>query len=69
MRFSSVVPVPPHVRSGKLRALGISSEKRYGALPGMPTVAEGGAARFRRRIVLCRARNGAHAACDRRQAQ
>jgi tripartite-type tricarboxylate transporter receptor subunit TctC len=42
MRFSSVVPVLPHVRSGKLRALGISSAKRYGPLPEMPTISEVG---------------------------
>ncbi len=42
MRFSSVVPVLPHVRTGKLRALGISSAKRYGPLPDMPTIQEAG---------------------------
>ena len=42
MRFSSVVPVLPHVRSGKLRSLGISSAKRYAPLPDMPTISEGG---------------------------
>jgi tripartite-type tricarboxylate transporter receptor subunit TctC len=42
MRFSSVVPVLPHVRSGKLRALGISSAKRYGPLPDLQTVGEAG---------------------------
>jgi len=42
MRFSSVVPALPHVRSGKLNGLGISSAKRYGPLPDTPTVAEAG---------------------------
>src|SRR5262249_5527976 len=42
LRFSSVVPVLPHVRSGKLRSLGISSEKRYAPLPETPTIAEAG---------------------------
>ena len=42
MRFSSVVPVLPHVRAGKLRALGISSAKRYGPLPDIPTINEAG---------------------------
>ena len=42
MRFSSVVPVLPHVRTGKLRALGISSAKRYGPLPDVPTIDESG---------------------------
>ena len=42
LRFSSVVPALPHVRGGKLRALGISSAKRYGPLPDTPTIIEGG---------------------------
>ncbi len=42
MRFSSVVPVLPHVRSGKLRGLAISSAKRYTPLPDVPTVGESG---------------------------
>jgi tripartite-type tricarboxylate transporter receptor subunit TctC len=42
LRFSSVVPVLPHVRSGRLRALGLSSAKRYSPLPDMPTIAESG---------------------------
>jgi tripartite-type tricarboxylate transporter receptor subunit TctC len=42
MRFSSVVPVLPHVRSGKLRAVGISSAKRYAPLPDIPPISESG---------------------------
>lgn len=42
VRFASVVPVLPHIRSGKVRALGISSAKRYTPLPDMPTIAEAG---------------------------
>jgi tripartite-type tricarboxylate transporter receptor subunit TctC len=42
MRFSSVVPVLPHVRSGRLRGLAISSAKRYGPLPDTPTISESG---------------------------
>jgi tripartite-type tricarboxylate transporter receptor subunit TctC len=42
LRFSSVVPALPHVRTGKLRALGISSAKRYTPLPDTPTIAESG---------------------------
>ena len=42
MRFSSVVPVLPHVRSGRLRGLAISSAKRYGPLPETPTISESG---------------------------
>ena len=32
----------PHVRSGKLRALGVTSATRTSALPDIPTIAEGG---------------------------
>jgi tripartite-type tricarboxylate transporter receptor subunit TctC len=42
MRFSSVVPVLPHVRSGRLRGIAISSAKRYGPLPDIPTISESG---------------------------
>lgn len=42
MRFSSVVPVLPHVRSGRLRGIAISSAKRYGPLPDTPTISESG---------------------------
>jgi tripartite-type tricarboxylate transporter receptor subunit TctC len=42
MRFSSVVPVLPHVKNGRLRGIAISSAKRYGPLPELPTIAESG---------------------------
>jgi len=42
LRFSSVVPVLPHVKSGRLRGIGISSAKRYAPLPEIPTISESG---------------------------
>lgn len=36
---SSVIP---HIKSGKLRALGVTSAKRSSALPNVPTIAEAG---------------------------
>jgi tripartite-type tricarboxylate transporter receptor subunit TctC len=42
MGFESIVQTLPHVKSGKLRALGISSEKRSPAAPDIPTIAESG---------------------------
>ncbi len=41
-RFSSVVPALPHVRSGRLRGLAMSSAKRYTPMPEVPTIAESG---------------------------
>jgi tripartite-type tricarboxylate transporter receptor subunit TctC len=40
--ISSIPTVLPHVRSGRMRALGVGQEKRLGALPEFPTIAESG---------------------------
>lgn len=40
--FSLAITAMPHVRSGKLRALGITSAKRSDLLPGLATLAEAG---------------------------
>ena len=40
MIFSSFGPVIQHIRSGKLKALGVSVPKRYVSLPDVPTIAE-----------------------------
>ena len=42
MNVGSVVQNLPHVRSGKLKALGIGGDKRIAALPEVPTFAEAG---------------------------
>lgn len=41
-RFASVVPMLPHVRSGRLRGIAVSSAKRYTPMPEVPTIAESG---------------------------
>ncbi|MBI3936247.1 MAG: tripartite tricarboxylate transporter substrate binding protein [Betaproteobacteria bacterium] len=42
MTFGTTLGVLPHVRSGKLRALGVASLRRSPAAPGIPTIAESG---------------------------
>jgi tripartite-type tricarboxylate transporter receptor subunit TctC len=42
MTFSSIPTVLPHVRAGKLRALGIGNRERIPSLSEFPTIAEGG---------------------------
>ena len=38
--FGTILPTLPHVKAGKLRALGVSSLKRVAALPEVPAIAE-----------------------------
>ena len=40
MTFGNIVNTLPHVRSGKLRAIGVSSLKRWPHIPDVPAVAE-----------------------------
>ena len=40
MTFGNIVNTLPHVRNGKLRAIGVSSLKRWPHIPEVPTVAE-----------------------------
>jgi tripartite-type tricarboxylate transporter receptor subunit TctC len=42
MYFGTASTVMPHVRSGKLRAIGVLSDKRAIAAPDVPTILEGG---------------------------
>jgi tripartite-type tricarboxylate transporter receptor subunit TctC len=46
MNLGSLVQMIPHVRSGKLKALGVSSAKRVAALPDVPTIAKAGVPGF-----------------------
>jgi tripartite-type tricarboxylate transporter receptor subunit TctC len=38
--FDNMPPSLPHIRAGKLRALGVTTAQRSAALPDVPTVAE-----------------------------
>jgi tripartite-type tricarboxylate transporter receptor subunit TctC len=42
MMFDSVTSARPHVQSGKLRALGVTTGKRSSSMPEVPTIAEAG---------------------------
>jgi tripartite-type tricarboxylate transporter receptor subunit TctC len=42
MSFDTVTPVLQHIRSGKLRALAVTTRKRSSALPDVPTLDEAG---------------------------
>ena len=46
MMFDTTVVAGPHIQSGKLRALAVTSAKRLESLPNVPTVAESGVPGF-----------------------
>lgn len=44
MMFDTTVVAGPHIQSGKLRAIAVTSAKRIGSMPNVPTIAESGIA-------------------------
>ena len=46
MIVATMPPVLPHIKSGKLRALGVTTAKRAAAAPDVPTIAESGVKGF-----------------------
>jgi len=42
LMFAGIVPIDPHVKSGRVRSIAVSSAKRSVAVPQVPTVAESG---------------------------
>ena len=51
--FAGIPNVMPHVRSGRLRALAVSTAKRWPDLPDVPTVAEAGVPGYEATLWLC----------------
>ena len=49
LAFNNAITVTPHVRSGKIKAVGVSGESRLPVLPQVPTFAEGGLPAFNAR--------------------
>jgi tripartite-type tricarboxylate transporter receptor subunit TctC len=47
LSFSSMASILPHVKSGKLKALGVTGVKRSPAAPEVPTIAEAGVPGYR----------------------
>jgi tripartite-type tricarboxylate transporter receptor subunit TctC len=44
--FTTIIAVLPHVQSGRLRAIAVSTRERFPGLPAVPTVAESGVSGF-----------------------
>ena len=44
--FADVAAILPHVKGGRVKALGIGSARRFDGLPGVPTIAESGVPGF-----------------------
>ncbi len=42
LAFNSAPPIMPHVQAGRVRAIAVTMNKRVGALPNVPTIAESG---------------------------
>lgn len=42
MAYASALVAKPHIDAGKIRAIGVSGERRMGTLPNVPTLAEQG---------------------------
>jgi tripartite-type tricarboxylate transporter receptor subunit TctC len=44
--FDNIVPVTPHIKAGKLKALAVTTKTRAASLPDVPTMTEAGFANF-----------------------
>lgn len=48
--MSNTISALPHVRSGKAKALGVTSSRRLAAIPDIPTISESGVPGFRAQV-------------------
>ncbi|MBX3664343.1 MAG: tripartite tricarboxylate transporter substrate binding protein [Burkholderiales bacterium] len=46
LMFNSIAPIVPHIKSGKVRVLGVASLQRSPQMPELPTIAESGVSGF-----------------------
>jgi tripartite-type tricarboxylate transporter receptor subunit TctC len=46
MLFAVPTAINPHIKSGKVRALAVTSSARFPLMPGLPTLAESGLSEF-----------------------
>jgi tripartite-type tricarboxylate transporter receptor subunit TctC len=53
LQLAGIPNVINHVRSGRLRALGVTSAQRWPDLPEVPTIAEGGVPGYEATLWLC----------------
>jgi tripartite-type tricarboxylate transporter receptor subunit TctC len=53
VHFAGVPNVINHVRGGKLRALGVTTTRRWPEMPDVPTIAEAGVAGYEATLWLC----------------
>ncbi len=42
LAFNTAPPIMPHIQNGRVRAIAVTMDKRIGALPDVPTIAESG---------------------------
>ena len=69
MAFGVLPPALGNIQAGKLRAIAVTSKKRFSLLPDVPTFDEFGLPGFEARAALRLAGAGRHAEGHRRQAQ